>query len=86
MSANGRRRIVITGMGAVTPNGLTIEDTWASIRAGRSGIAHVEGFDMPEGTVNIAGQVKNFDPTEHMDKRTVRKTDRFAHLVVVAAS
>jgi 3-oxoacyl-[acyl-carrier-protein] synthase II len=86
MSANGRRRVVISGMGAVTPNGHTITETWANIRAGRSGIAHVEGFDMPQGTVNIAGQVKNFDPTEYMDKRTVRKTDRFAHLAVAAAS
>jgi 3-oxoacyl-[acyl-carrier-protein] synthase II len=86
MSANGRRRVVISGMGAVTPNGHTIDETWANIRAGRSGIAHVEGFDMPEGTVNIAGQVKNFDPTEYLDKRTVRKTDRFAHLAVAAAS
>jgi 3-oxoacyl-[acyl-carrier-protein] synthase II len=73
-------------MGAVTPNGHTIAETWANIRAGRSGIAHVEGFHMPEGTVNIAGQVKNFDPTEYLDKRTVRKTDRFAHLAVAAAS
>jgi 3-oxoacyl-[acyl-carrier-protein] synthase II len=86
MSANGRRRVVISGMGAITPNGHTIGETWANIRAGRSGIAHVEGFHMPEGTVNIAGQVKNFDPTEYLDKRTVRKTDRFAHLAVAAAS
>jgi 3-oxoacyl-[acyl-carrier-protein] synthase II len=86
MSTNGRRRVVITGMGAVTPNGLTMADTWASIRAGKSGVGRVEGFDMPEGTVNIGGQVKNFDPTEYMDKRTVRKTDRFAHLSVAAAS
>jgi 3-oxoacyl-[acyl-carrier-protein] synthase II len=57
MNTNGRRRVVISGMGAVTPNGRTMEETWANIRAGRSGIAHVEGFDMPEGTVNIAGQV-----------------------------
>jgi 3-oxoacyl-[acyl-carrier-protein] synthase II len=86
MSTNGRRRVVITGMGAVTPNGLTMADTWASIRAGKSGVGRVEGFDMPEGTVNIGGQVKNFDPAEYMDKRTVRKTDRFAHLSVAAAS
>ena len=86
MSTNGRRRVVITGMGAVTPNGITMADTWASIRAGQSGIGYVEGFDMPEGTVNIAGQVKNFDPGEYMDRRTVRKTDRFAHLSVAAAT
>ena len=77
---------MISGMGAVTPNGITMADTWASIRAGQSGIGYVEGFDMPEGTVNIAGQVKDFDPTEYMDRRTARKTDRFAQLSVAAAT
>ncbi len=77
---------MITGMGAVTPCGLDITETWANIRAGRSGVARIEGFEMPEGTVNIAGQVKGFDPTEYMEKRTVRKTDRFAQLSVAAAT
>jgi 3-oxoacyl-[acyl-carrier-protein] synthase II len=86
MSANGRRRVVITGLGAVTPNGLTMPDTWASIRAGRSGVSRVEGVEMPEGAVNIAGQVKGFDATDYLDRRTVRKTDRFAHLAVAAAT
>ncbi len=63
-----------------------MDDSWANIRAGRSGVSRIEGFEMPEGTVNIAGQVKGFDPTEYMDKRTVRKTDRFAHLSVAAAT
>jgi 3-oxoacyl-[acyl-carrier-protein] synthase II len=86
MSANDRRRVVVTGMGAVTPNGLTMADTWASIRAGRSGVSRIEGFSMPEGSVNIAGQVKGFEPTDYLDKRTVRKTDRFAQLSVAAAT
>jgi 3-oxoacyl-[acyl-carrier-protein] synthase II len=86
MNANGRRRVVITGLGAVTPNGLTMPDTWASIRAGRSGVSRVEGVQMPEGAVNIAGQVKGFDATDYLDRRTVRKTDRFAHLAVAAAT
>jgi len=76
---------VISGMGAVTPCGLTMPDSWANIRAGRSGVSRIEGFEMPEGTVNIAGQVKGFDATEYMEKRTVRKTDRFAQLSVAAA-
>jgi 3-oxoacyl-[acyl-carrier-protein] synthase II len=86
MNATGRRRVVISGMGAVTPCGLTMPDSWANIRAGRSGVSRIEGFEMPEGTVNIAGQVKGFDATEYMDKRTVRKTDRFAQLSVAAAT
>ena len=54
MSATGRRRVVISGMGAVTPCGLNIADTWANIRAGRSGVSRIEGFGMPEGTVTVS--------------------------------
>src|SRR5262245_21861416 len=79
---NGRRRIVVTGMGAVTPCGLTIDDTWRSIRDGRSGVSAVEGF---EGAVRIAGQVKDFDPQEYIDRRTIRRTDRFVHFALAAA-
>ena len=86
MSAPARRRVVVTGLGAVTPCGLTIEDSWTAIREGRSGVGHIEGFEMPEGTVNIAGQVRGFEPTEYMEHKVVRKTDRFAHLSVAAAS
>jgi 3-oxoacyl-[acyl-carrier-protein] synthase II len=86
MSANGRRRVVVTGMGAVTPCGLTMAETWQSIREGRSGVRRVEGVEMPEGAVNIAGQVRGFDPGEYMDRRTVRRTDRFAQLSVAAAT
>jgi 3-oxoacyl-[acyl-carrier-protein] synthase II len=86
MNGSGRRRVVVTGMGAVTPCGLTMADSWEGIRSGRSGVSHVEGFDMPEGTVNIAGQVKGFEPTEYMERRTARKTDRFAQLSVAAAT
>jgi 3-oxoacyl-[acyl-carrier-protein] synthase II len=80
---NGRRRVVITGMGAVTPCGLTVDETWRSVREGRSGVSRVEGF---EGTVRIAGQVKEFDPEQYMDRRAVRKTDRFAQFAVAAAT
>jgi 3-oxoacyl-[acyl-carrier-protein] synthase II len=86
MSGSGRRRVVVTGMGAVTPCGLTMADSWEAIRLGRSGVSRVEGFEMPEGTVNIAGQVKGFEPTEYMERRTARKTDRFAQLSVAAAT
>jgi 3-oxoacyl-[acyl-carrier-protein] synthase II len=85
MNTNGRRRIVVTGIGAVTPCGRDVEETWRSVREGRSGVARVQGFDMPPGTVQIAGQAHDFDPTEYMDKKTVRKTDRFAHFAVAAA-
>ena len=59
---NGRRRVVITGLGGITPCGNTIEETWTNIRAGKSGVSRVEEFEVPEGTPNIAGQVKDLRP------------------------
>ncbi|HYX86397.1 MAG TPA: beta-ketoacyl-ACP synthase II [Gaiellales bacterium] len=87
MSVNGggRRRVVVTGLGAVSPLGLTMDESWQNISAGHSGISRVEGIDVPEGTVNIAGQVKGFEPGEYMDRRAVRKTDRFSQFAVAAA-
>jgi 3-oxoacyl-[acyl-carrier-protein] synthase II len=82
---DGRRRVVITGVGAVSPCGPTAEDTWQAVRAGRSGVGRVEGFDMPDGTVNIAGQARDFRAEEFVDRKTMRKTDRFSHLAVAAA-
>ncbi len=79
----GRRRVVITGVGAVTPCGLDVEESWRNIREGRSGVSTVEGF---EGHVRIAAQVKEFDPEQYMERRSVRKTDRFAHFAVAAAT
>jgi len=83
MSANDRRRIVITGVGAVTPCGLTAEASWASVKAGRSGVSAVDGFD---GIVRIAGQAKDFDPLQFVDHRTARRTDRFVHFGLAAAA
>jgi 3-oxoacyl-[acyl-carrier-protein] synthase II len=83
MSQDGRRRIVITGIGAVTPCGLNADETWANVKAGRAGVSTVEGFD---GLVRIAGQVKEFDPLEYIDHRTARRTDRFVHFGLAAAA
>jgi 3-oxoacyl-[acyl-carrier-protein] synthase II len=83
---NGRRRVVITGLGGITPCGNTIEDTWTNVRSGRSGVSRIDRIEVPEGTPDIAGQVKDFDPLEYMDRKTARKTDRFAQLAVAAAT
>jgi 3-oxoacyl-[acyl-carrier-protein] synthase II len=69
-------------MGAVTPCGLTAEESWANIRAGKSGANIVEGY---EGNCRVAAQVKGFDPEQFAERRWVRKTDRFAHFAVAAA-
>lgn len=83
MSENGRRRIVITGIAAVTPCGMDVEETWTNVKAGRSGVSTVDGFD---GIVRIAAQVKGFDPLEYIDHRTARRTDRFVHFGLAAAA
>ncbi|MDX6552543.1 MAG: 3-oxoacyl-[acyl-carrier-protein] synthase [Gaiellales bacterium] len=80
---NGRRRVVITGIGAVSPCGPTAEDTWKNVREGRSGVSTVDGY---EGNIRIAGQIKDFDAEDYLERRAVRRTDRFAHFAVAAAT
>lgn len=79
------RRVVITGLGAVTPIGLTADETWRSAKAGVCGIAPITLYDTSEQKVKIAGEVKNFQPEQYIDKREVRKLDRFTQLAIAAA-
>jgi len=85
MSLNGRRRVVITGLGAVTPLGNDAETSWKNLVAGRSGAADITQFDTSDFAVHFACEVKGFDPTEFIDRKQARRMDRFAHLVVAAA-
>ena len=82
------RRIVITGMGAVTPLGKTTDETWAGMKAGRSGIAPIEGLDVEESTVKFAGQVRDFDASPYFkkDPKTPRRCDRFEQLAMAATA
>ncbi|MGA8112691.1 MAG: beta-ketoacyl synthase N-terminal-like domain-containing protein, partial [Actinocatenispora sp.] len=83
MSAgNERRRVVVTGLGVVSPLAVGLPDTWQGLLEGRSGIR-----ELPEATgpVRIAGEVPDFDPDEILGWRTARQYDRFAQLAVVAA-
>ena len=80
-----RRRVVITGMGAVTPVGNTVEDSWQAIRQGVCGIAPITAYDTTNQKVKLAGEVKNFDPSAYIDKRELRHLDRFSQLALVAA-
>src|SRR5215218_10889184 len=84
-SLNGRRRVVITGLGAVTPLGNSVETSWQSLLAGRSGAAEITQFDSSRFSVHFACEVKDFDPTEYIDRKQARRMDRFAHLIVAAA-
>src|SRR3984893_17678994 len=81
----GPPRVVVTGMGAVTPVGLDVPSTWDALVHGRSGVAPVQAFDVSDLKVRIAGEVKNFDPTQYMDRKEARRMDRFLHLGIVAA-
>src|ERR671939_2040370 len=82
---NGRRRVVITGLGAVTPLGNDVESTWENLTAGRSGAGEITQFDSSDYAVHFACEVKDFDPTEYIDRKRARRMDRFAHLIVAAA-
>jgi 3-oxoacyl-[acyl-carrier-protein] synthase II len=84
-SLNGRRRVVITGLGAVTPLGKDVESTWEGLLAGRSGAGEITQFDSSRFSVHFACEVKDFDATEYIPFKQARRMDRFAHLIVAAA-
>ena len=79
-SLNGRRRVVITGLGAVTPLGNDVETTWTNLISGRSGAGPITQFDSTGFPVTFACEVKDFDPTDWIDRKQARRMDRFAHL------
>ena len=84
-SRNGRRRVVVTGMGAVSPLGLSAEESWANLVAGESGAAAITQFDHSDYPVHFACEVKDFDPTQWVDRKAARRMDRFTHLILAAA-
>jgi 3-oxoacyl-[acyl-carrier-protein] synthase II len=84
-SPNGRRRVVVTGLGAVTPLGLDVESTWSSLLAGDSGAAEITQFDHSDYKVHFACEVKDLDPTQWIDRKDARRMDRFTHLILAAA-
>jgi 3-oxoacyl-[acyl-carrier-protein] synthase II len=84
-SNTGRRRVVITGLGAVTPLGNDVESTWSNLIAGRSGGGPITQFDDTDYSVHIACEVKDFDPTDWIDRKAARRMDRFTHLILAAA-
>lgn len=79
------RRVVITGVGAVTPVGNTADKTWDSILAGRHGISLIQSFDTASSEVKVAAEVRDFDPLEYMDKKEARRSDRYTQFALAAA-
>jgi len=80
------RRVVVTGVGAVTPLGLDVPTLWSALIAGRSGIRPIASFDASAIETRIAGEVQDFDPARFFDRKDVRRADRFAQLAVAAAT
>jgi 3-oxoacyl-[acyl-carrier-protein] synthase II len=80
-----KKRVVITGMGALTPVGNNIEETWTNLVAGVSGVATVTSFDTSALSTKFAAQIKNFKPEEHFDPKEARKIDAYTQYALVAA-
>ncbi|MBU0493354.1 MAG: beta-ketoacyl-ACP synthase II [Chloroflexi bacterium] len=81
----GRRRVVITGMGCLTCLGLSLDETWAGLVAGRSGLGHPTRLDVSNSAVKVVGEVHGFDPQNYMDFRSAKRMARFSQFAVVAA-
>lgn len=81
-----KKRVVVTGIGAITPLGNNVDTLWEGIREGRSGIGPTTKIDITEYPSKIAGEIRDFDPAEHMDKKAARKMAYFAQYAVAAAA
>src|SRR6185437_16037072 len=80
-----QRRVVVTGMGMITPLGLNLKDSWAGLVNGKSGIGTITAFDPTAYDAKIAGEVKGFNVDEYIPKKEQKKMDRFIHFAVAAA-
>jgi 3-oxoacyl-[acyl-carrier-protein] synthase II len=85
MSTNGRKRVVVTGVGAVTPLGNDAETFWKNLTAGESGAAPIQAFDPSEYAVHFACELKDFEPTKWLEHKKARRIDRFAQMIIAAA-
>ena len=79
------RKVVITGIGPVTPIGIGVDDFWTGATSGRNGIGPITRFDASDLPVKLSGEVPGFDPGDWLDPKEVRRTDRFVHLAMAAA-
>lgn len=79
------RRVVVTGMGCLTPLGNDVSSTWDAVKRGESGIGPITRFDASRLPVRIAGELKDFDPTSVLERKEARRMDRFQHMAVASA-
>ena len=82
---DGARRVVVTGVGLVTPLGTGVEKNWAALMAGRSGIGPITRFEAGDFPARIAGEVRDFAPEDYIEKREIKKMDPFIHYAIAAA-
>jgi len=80
-----KRRVVVTGMGVISPVGNDVDTFWSNLLAGKSGISHIDTFDVSEFPVKIAGLVRDFDPERYIERKELRRIDRFTQFAIVAA-
>jgi 3-oxoacyl-[acyl-carrier-protein] synthase II len=80
-----KRRVVVTGLGLVTPVGNSVADTWSSLMEGRSGVGPIRKFDTEKFTVKFAAEVKDFDPLNFIEKKEARKMGSFIHYAIAAS-
>ena len=83
---NGRRRVVVTGMGAISPLGNDAETTWQGLVAGRSGVRPITAFDTSGFSARIAATVKDFDPAQTIDPKEARRLSPFIQYAIAAAA
>tara|TARA_B100001245_G_C22885601_1_gene426083 strand:+ start:226 stop:1470 length:1245 start_codon:yes stop_codon:yes gene_type:complete len=81
-----KRRVVITGLGALAPNGNSVPEYWDSLISGKSGIGYITAFDTENLSVKIAGELSNFDPQDHFERKELRKLDPFTVYHMVSSS
>ena len=79
------RRVVVTGMGAVTPIGLNVEEYWNGLKEGKTGFGEITYFDTTDFKVKIAAEVKGFEPTEYMDRKSAKRMEKFSQYAVAAS-
>ena len=85
MAEHGRRRVVVTGLGLITPLGIGVGPTWKALCEGQSGIGRITRFDPTGYASQIAGEVKGFDPAAFIEKKEIKKMDTFIHYAVGAS-
>ncbi len=83
---NGGRRVVVTGLGIISPVGLEVDKFWNNLISGKSGVSRIEHFDVEKIASRIAAQIKDFKPEDYIDLKQARRMDRFAQFAVAAAS